>query len=490
MAVEHKLIPSAKALSESLRDIGYSLETAIADIVDNSISAGADQVAIHYVTDGPEPYLAITDNGHGMSGKAIIDALRHGSAVGPEPPHPGNLGKFGLGLKTASFSQCRRLTVVSSKDGVKSAAEWDLNLVNRRDDWVIRVLEEEDICRISQIQTIPSPGTLVLWRNLDRMHGGPTRGKHSAAINQQLIDTQRHLGLVFHRFLKGAARWHTALSITMNGHPIDAYDPFFTDHTFTQRLPDQTVYVGAHPVELKTYILPHYSNLGPDGHALYASHADLASNQGVYVYRNDRLIAWGGWFRLIPKGESTKLARVSIDYTSALDKYWTIDVKKSHVKPPSAVRTALDKILVPITECTVRLIQGRGQRVVTSEQESLWERFSGRNGPLYSIRTDHPLVTQLNGTLSDSAKAGLTLLLKAIVDELPVDMIFVDGTDLRKKPHTETISPEDRTHRLRLVLQTLPEHKQNCKEAFRDVATTTQLFSPSVIEKFISDEMT
>ena len=486
MAHEERLVPSARALLDSLRDIGYSLDTAVADIVDNSISAGATTVDIRYADDGADPFLAICDNGCGMSGEEIIEAMRHGGASRSSPE---NLGKFGLGLKTASFSQCRRLVVVSNKDGICSGVEWDLDLVERRDDWVVRVLSRDDVRTLARLHAIPSTGTLVLWRNLDRLLGGASRAKRSVTVNQQLIDTQRHMGLVFHRFLTGKATWRPAVLMRMNGHPIAAHDPFFLDNTATQRLPEETVYIDAHSVDLKAYVLPHYSKLGPDGHALYASHADLASNQGVYVHRNDRLIAWGGWLRQVPKSESTKLARISIDYTSALDGYWTIDVKKSRVKAPREVLDTLRKILDPIAERTIRTVKGRGQRVITTERSSLWQRTAGRDGILYEIRRDHPLIRQLSKPLPHPAKAKLELLLHAVADELPVQMICVDGVDDRHDRNTATTSVEDAVERLKLVLQTLPEHKRNCERAFRDVAAATRLFSDSVIDQFISQEM-
>lgn len=134
MAREHRLPPSAASLSASMRDLGYSLETAVADLIDNSISAGATEIDIFCTPALANPALAIIDNGGGMDADRLVAAMRHGAGNPRQPRTPGDLGRFGLGLKTASFSQCKRFTVVSARKGEHNAAEWNLDLVDERDD--------------------------------------------------------------------------------------------------------------------------------------------------------------------------------------------------------------------------------------------------------------------------------------------------------------------------------------------------------------------
>src|SRR3990167_4487515 len=141
MAQDHRLAPSAACLSASMRDLGYSLETAVADLIDNSISADATAIDIVCDISGTKPYLAILDNGRGMTPAELINAMRHGSANPKQKRSAHDLGRFGLGLKTASFSQCRSLTIASTRAGVRSGAEWNLDHIDRLDDWILLLLD-------------------------------------------------------------------------------------------------------------------------------------------------------------------------------------------------------------------------------------------------------------------------------------------------------------------------------------------------------------
>jgi len=145
MAREHRHPPSAACLSASMRDLGYSLETAIADLIDNSISAGADRIDIICDVSGEFPLVVILDNGKGMTGEELLAAMRHGTGNPRRHRSPRDLGRFGLGLKTASFSQCRSLTVVSTSDAAICGAEWSLDRIDAADDWILSILDEADI---------------------------------------------------------------------------------------------------------------------------------------------------------------------------------------------------------------------------------------------------------------------------------------------------------------------------------------------------------
>jgi hypothetical protein len=189
-----------------MRDLGYSLETAVADIIDNSISADAIDVQILCDLARSDPTLVIIDNGHGMDPGELLLAMRHGAA-NPNDPRPArDLGRFGLGLKTASFSQCRRLTVVSSQHGVRCGAEWDLDLIDREDDWIISVLDEDDIVRLPDVDRLGSTGTIVIWRELDRLFEDEASLRRDEIVNEKLDVLEKHLALVFHRFLAGRRR--------------------------------------------------------------------------------------------------------------------------------------------------------------------------------------------------------------------------------------------------------------------------------------------
>lgn len=488
------LPPSAASLSASMRDIGYSLETAIADLVDNSISAGAKKIDVYCIPDNEPPTLAITDNGRGMDKDEIIHAMRHGGSDRNQKRSSHDLGKFGLGLKTASLSQCRRLTVVSRKNGQLNAAEWNLDVVEHLNEWIISLLDEEEAQGLPLFECLPEQGTLVLWRNLDRLFGDSEGQKRQRVVNTKLAVVTQHLALVFHRFMEGSVSWCSPLKISVNGHQIEAFDPFCRDHTATQRLPLEHISIGSHEIQLQGYILPHHSKLSVQKYDLYKDYSSFFENQGVYVYRNCRLVAWGGWFRLMSKNKAAQLSRVQIDFPSSLDHWWTIDIKKSRVQPPRAVRDRLGQILDKITTRSRKVYTGRGQRLISKKNPfALWERFSDSiKGVRYVLRTDHPMVQELNKQLNQTGQSQLRLLLERIGEDLPVEMISIDWNDDPKQIHTLSRKEESITERLRLLNDTLPEQICSNTNEFRDFIRKTHLFDQywNIVENYLRERQT
>lgn len=443
MARQHHLPPSASSLSASLRDLGYSLEAAVADLIDNSISAEATEIQIFCNPAGSTPCLAIIDNGRGMDGDEVIAAMKHGSKDPKEERSIRDLGRFGLGLKTASFSQCRQLTVISSQNGVRAGAEWDLKKVEDTDDWLISILDEEDFESQPFIEMLGETGTLIIWRDPDRLFEGETGHKRDEIVNEKLAITERHLSLVFHRFMSGEVKGRKKVAISLNGHRLEPFDPFCRKNAATQMLPDETVWIDDIPIQMQPYILPHHSRLSVTEYDYYQSRSDFISNQGAYVYRNGRLMAWGDWFRLVPKGEATKLARVQIDFPNSLDEAWTIDIKKSRARPPHAVRERLRQIISKIVARSVTVHRGRGQRLFQESQAPLWERYADHGGIRYAVNVDHPLVTSLTGRMNPADGAALRLLIESVAASLPVEMIYSDySTNPREVGQASFDAPE------------------------------------------------
>jgi len=179
----------------SLRDIGYSFDTALADIIDNSISANAKIIKIF--ASAEDKKAAIIDDGTGMSQAELIEAMRLGSKNPHEERHSNDLGRFGLGLKTASFSQCKKLTVISKYNGHTFGYRWDLEYISKNNKWLlqeIKINQYENELWYEKLTGLSS-GTIVVWEDIDRYE--------EEVFNIKLSDLNEHLALVFHRFLEG-----------------------------------------------------------------------------------------------------------------------------------------------------------------------------------------------------------------------------------------------------------------------------------------------
>ncbi len=423
------LPPSAPAMLDSLRALGYSFEAAVADIIDNSIVAQASHVDIQFRPQ-PHPYLAILDDGHGMSEDQLVEAMRHGG-IGPNRQRDSaDLGRFGLGLKTASLSQCRKLTVVSYDGNFLSAATWDLDRVEKSGEWVVGILDPAEIDDLPHVTDLKAngKGTLVLWQDFDRATAGET--DPGSALGTLVDLTRDHLALVFHRFLSGSDGGGR-LSIAINNASVLPLDPYLSRHRGTQALPTETLRVEGAEVVLRPYILPHLSRMSKEDLVLAGGEDGLRRNQGFYVYRNRRLITFGTWFRLLRHEELTKLARVQVDISNDLDHLWALDVKKSRAHPPEAVRLVLQRVVERIAGTSRHVYRFRGRRS-PGEVTHVWHRVTVRDGVSYQLNRGHPLVSALFDALDDQGDARLEQLLRAIELTLPTDAIYADMASERR----------------------------------------------------------
>lgn len=489
MARPHHLPPSAASLTASLRDLGYSLDTAVADLIDNSISADASIVQIFCDLSRDVPVLIIADNGRGMNETEVIAAMRHGATDPRKKRGPKDLGRFGLGLKTASFSQCRQLTIISATDRVRAGAEWNLAKIESDDDWFISILDISEIAQQPFIELLGENGTLVIWRDLDRLFEDETGRTRDEIVSEKLVAVERHLSLVFHRFLSGEVKGRKKLSIFINGHPITPFDPFCRKNAATQLLPEETVWLNDIAVSMQPYILPHHSRLSPSEYDYYQSRSDFISNQGAYIYRSGRLMAWGDWFRLVPKGETTKLARVQIDFPNSLDEAWTIDIKKSRARPPHAVRERLRQIVSKIAARSVTVHRGRGQKFFQESDAPLWDRYADHDGIRFSVNQMHPLITALTSRLNPEDAVTLRTLLKAIGASLPIEMIYSDYSTSPREINQAGRQLAECMNTLTELHRVLVGNQGGSPEQFLRIVRSTKLFEgyQQVVDKFIKE---
>lgn len=348
--------PDASRLIFGLRDTGYNVRTAAADIIDNSIAANADQINLQIVLreDGRK-LVYFGDNGDGMNAEGIHRAMRYGA---PERENAKSLGKFGLGLKTASSSVCRRFSLISRQTSNQSLAKltWDLDHVAQEKRWeMLREPVSTDEHEMFD-ELCGDKGTLVIWEKCDRIltkEYEPGGTKEKAAINRLAEVLAKHLSLVYHRFLDKTDGRERDVDITINDTGVVHWNPFYPARS-EQVLPDkkQKLVVelpdGSEEVaNIRAWILPHRSDMTKEEEKLHARISNRA--QGFYVYREGRLIQDGSWMEVFGAPEPhTSLLRIEFDFCHALDDAFRIDVKKSRILFHPDLEDGLRELLQPI----------------------------------------------------------------------------------------------------------------------------------------------
>lgn len=415
--------PDAASIMESTRAIGYSLPTAIADIIDNSIAAEASRVEIFY--SAKEKYLAILDDGCGMNSNELNRAMKYGGISPLAERHEKDLGRFGLGMKTASLSQCEVLTVVSKKNGEISARRWDLNTIRRLNFWALLELSSEEIDSMPKVELLEnfSSGTLVIWQELDRMFQG--NKDIERIFPEKMNEVREHLSLVFHRYLAGEEGLKK-LSIAVNNLPIEPSDPFLRCKN-TQAMPEDAINIENYPpIKFVAYMLPHTSKLKAADKESLGITADLQRNQGFYIYRSKRLIIWGTWFRRAKKEILSQLARIQIDIPPAFDNLWVLDIKKSVAVPPAIVSQSLDALIEKLAAKSKRTWEHRGNKETDKNFQHVWNRLKARDGGIiYEVNEVHPIFRRLIEKFP-ACEDNFKKLLKLIAASLPLNQIMLD----------------------------------------------------------------
>lgn len=352
-----ELIPSAKRLIRSLRDIGYEFVDAVADIVDNSVEAEATVVSINLKFEGEDSYLTIADNGTGMASKEMQEALRFGSnrAYGDSD----DLGRFGLGLKTASLSQCERLTVSTRRGEERARINsycWDLDHIEKTNRWEILKIDSEELKEEVWNHLHETTGTVVTWERLGRLLGykypsGEYARKQAESMTESL---KIHLGMVFHRFLSGEIQGKR-IAIYINNEKLVPWDPYSRGEKHTLVL--DPIYIpldfneGIYRVKIQPYILPPQSLYSSTkAHVNASGPGKWNKQQGLYIYRSNRIIQSGGWSGLRTSDEHTKLIRIAVYIPSQLDELFQVNVAKKHLSLPRDLRATLLKEIQPIIQ--------------------------------------------------------------------------------------------------------------------------------------------
>ena len=463
--------PKPSPLIESIRAIGYSLSTALADLVDNCIVARAETIQILASQETPDLKIGILDDGIGMTEAELLEAMRLGSRSPLEERPESDLGRFGLGLKTASFSQCRVLTVVSRTNGATATARWNLDHIAESGKWQVQVLD--DATSIRWTEHLGSSGTLVVWEQLDLGTDSQDSSRNVADFVRQLDEARSHLELVFHRFLSGEPG-RRRVRIEMNNRPLEPFDPFNSRHPATIAGPEELIRVANEDVLVQAFTLPHHGKVTPAEWERYAGPEGYLRNQGFYVYRERRLIIHGTWFGLARQAELTKLARVRIDMPNSLDGAWKIDVKKASAQLPPPVRDRLRRIIEPLGAASKRVYRTRGRKLIEENRIPVWSRIQNKNQISYRINDEHPMVLNLLSRLPPEARGDLLRVIEVAGASLPMDALFADlGSDT-----ASLVGAATSEQALRYAAVTTFAHLNKTVKSVEDVLTMMRVAEP------------
>lgn len=409
-------IPEAKLLLASLRSVGYTEETAIADIVDNCISAKAQHIDIIFEIDKKQ--ILILDDGIGMASEDLIENMRIGSSDPLKQRDDTDLGRFGMGMKTAAFSLGKKLTVVTRFEESTSNATWDLDRIPEI-GWNLIIEENKTITEL--LSKLGEQGTIVCIDNLDRVIGSLDETKARKKFYKIAEKIEKHLALIFHRFIE-----EDGLVIRINGNDIRPWNPFVINNSATQELADETVWSddGTSEVVIQPYVLPHRTKFASDDDYQDAGGAKGWNyHQGVYVYRNRRLIICGTWFDYIKKEPAYNLARIKIDISSISDEDWKIDIKKSTASLPGYVRDTVERAIDICTEASARVYNSRGSyskfNVSAPNLNYVWEQRKKNGRYSFHINRKHSLLTEIKKHLDKDGIATLSAYLALVENFAP-----------------------------------------------------------------------
>lgn len=432
--------PRAMAMLESLRGLGYSTAAALADIIDNSVSAGAGEVRINFQWDGPDSRILILDDGRGMSDPELEGAMRLGDKNPLAEREAHDLGRFGMGLKTASLSQCRRLTVASVKHGMRSCLRWDLDALaaDPKSDWLLfEGPAEGSELHLADLDGKTS-GTLVLWEKLDRI---VTAGYTADDYLTLTVVVEAHLSMVFHRLLQGP---RARIKLLINNRAIEAWDPFMSGHPAKPwTSPPAPLRTDSGLVMAQCHVLPHQDKLTKDEFNKNEGPAGWTAQQGFYVYRSERLLVAGGWLGLGSskawiREEAHRLARIQLDIPNTADADWKIDVRKSIARPPVALRQWLTRLAEDTRERARRVFAYRGTPMPTQRNmpiEQAWRVDRVKDGVRYRIEPTHPAVAAVLDSAGNLTPL-ITAMLRVIEESVPVQRIWLDTAENKETPKT------------------------------------------------------
>lgn len=425
--------PRANYLMGSMRFMGYSFCDAVADVIDNSISAGAKNIKVLFPkTPDESPFVGIMDDGHGMSDKELLSAMCYGSQSNEKVRAENDLGRFGLGMKSASLSQCKKMTVVSRKKNKVNAYRWDYDEVSKNVNegkWYVLKLSEDEIAELpcyEEFREMKSDGTLVTWEDFDVIRKA-NGGQIFQPLTKHRDELLEHLALIYHRFMK-----EDKIKFFVNFAEISPLDPFLESRSTlshsTIKQPLKDSYGKDHFIQITPYKLPFVTSMSNEEQKLIGGADNMNKMQGYYIYRGKRLIKYGTWFGLA-RHEVSKYGRVKVDIPNSMDDIWKVDVMKKSATIPAELAKLLEKTIADLIDKSTKQTEFRGRKVTKDKEKQIyvWDRLEARKGFYsYSINRDNYFIQAVLQGLPDDQKSKVEMMLREIERNIPIHQMHLD----------------------------------------------------------------
>lgn len=404
--------PNAAPVIQALRSIGYNAQTAIADIADNSVDAKAQYIHIEFEYEMGNGYIKIEDNGTGMTDAEIQQAMTFGSKDPREKRAKEELGRFGMGLKTASFSMGKRLCIITKKDGIISERCWDLDYVSDKNEWLLfTTIPNEIRNKIGRVEG--NSGTIVFIDRLDRFCGfGTHKVLKQDSYYSKVKRIHRYLEMVFHVMLE------KGLLITINGNTLSPWNPFLEGNTRRIEGEEQMIRVNKKLVKITPFVLPHPSTFNQVDYKHAGGVKGWRDQQGFYIYRENRMVSFGDWFGMFPKDVPSELVRIKIEFSNDADDDWKIDVKKSTISVPDEAREDLQSIAKFYRKISQEIMLYRTKATRTGEKIkgtlNTWELSTDDVNSSYILNRTHPVITEILKIVNSDTRRKLNVYLKLV----------------------------------------------------------------------------
>lgn len=430
--------PDPKSHIKTLMRIGYTMPSAVSDILDNSITAQSKVIEIYSLPGLQHPNISILDDGNGMS----VDELIHNMKIGCKDPSDerlrGDLGRFGSGMKTASFSQARKLTIISKKAGEPiCAAIWDIDRIETENAWCLEILDEDEIKAhpLSLIDHEKEQGTQVIWEKLACLNKTNHSLDNETIMSSNLSELSDYISLHFHKFMEGKNK----CLFKVNGRKIEGIDPFMSKEQGYQEGRSEKLRCKGGYIEINTHVLPHFKRMNSKSLERLGGANGIVQNQGLYIYRENRLINAGGWLGLAKTSQLGALARVEVNVPSALDHEWATDVKKASLQLPPRIKKELRKFLSDPIKRSKRVYRYRGHRDQANKYWNIQENENEKTIS-YQISSENELLLDFFRGISKEKKSQLIKYLGQLAENLPLNHIYQKMSESPREIDQENIT--------------------------------------------------